>query len=68
MLSIIMADFAGGLTGFFVSTFVIVIFGEIIPQASCSRYALEVSSGYVGRLDELCHVAFGLNSCVFAIS
>jgi len=44
LLSILLADKAGGLLGFFVSTFVIVIFGEILPQAACSRYALEVGS------------------------
>lgn len=37
LLSILMAEKAGGLVGFLVSTFVIVIFGEIIPQAVCSR-------------------------------
>ena len=44
LLSILMADMTGGLTGFLVSTFAIVIFGEIIPQATCSRYALEIGS------------------------
>lgn len=42
MLSILMADLTSGLVGFIVSTAVIVIFGEIIPQAICSRYALQV--------------------------
>jgi hypothetical protein len=44
LLSIILADLSGGLIGFLASTFLIVIFGEIIPQASCSRYALEIGS------------------------
>lgn len=44
LLSILMAEKAGGLVGFLVSTFVIVIFGEILPQALCSRYALEIGS------------------------
>lgn len=43
-LSIVMADMSNGLVGFFVSTFVIVIFGEIIPQAVCSRYALKIGA------------------------
>jgi len=44
LLSILMADVAGGLAGFLVSTAVIVIFGEILPQAACSRYALQIGS------------------------
>ena len=40
LLSILMADMTSGLVGFFSSTILIVIFGEIIPQASCSRHAL----------------------------
>lgn len=47
MLSILMADKAGGLIGFLSSTFVIVIFGEIIPQAVCARYALEIGSRFI---------------------
>ena len=42
MLSILMADLTSGLVGFIVSTAVIVVFGEIIPQALCSRFALQV--------------------------
>jgi len=44
LLSILMADLTGGMTGFLVSTFAIVIFGEIVPQSSCSRYPLEIGS------------------------
>lgn len=43
-LSILLANFAGGLIGFVLSTSFIVIFGEIIPQAACSRYALYIGS------------------------
>jgi metal transporter CNNM len=42
MLSILMADMTSGVVGFLSSTIMIVIFGEIIPQASCSRHALKV--------------------------
>ena len=42
LLSILMADITSGLVGFLVSTFAIVIFGEIIPQAICSRFPLQV--------------------------
>jgi metal transporter CNNM len=45
-LSILMAslDFLGGFGGFLGSTAVIVIFGEIIPQAACAKYALHVGA------------------------
>ena len=39
-LSILMANMTSGLIGFFISTLLIVLFGEIIPQATCSRHAL----------------------------
>jgi len=42
LLGILLADFAGGTLGFLISTALIVIFGEIIPQALFSRYALQV--------------------------
>lgn len=42
MLSILLADMTSGLMGFFSSTALIVIFGEIMPQAACSRYGLVV--------------------------
>lgn len=40
LLSILMANMTSGLIGFFTSTILIVLFGEIIPQATCSRHAL----------------------------
>ena len=46
-LSILMADITSGTMGLILSTIMIVIFGEIIPQATCSRYALLV--GYYTR-------------------
>jgi metal transporter CNNM len=47
LLSVLMADISSGLIGFLVSTVLIVIFGEIMPQAACSRYALQVGSATV---------------------
>mmetsp|Transcript_28128 Transcript_28128/g.80727 ORF Transcript_28128/g.80727 Transcript_28128/m.80727 type:complete len:555 (+) Transcript_28128:2-1666(+) len=42
--SILVAGIASGTVGFLVSTGLIVIFGEILPQAACSRYALQVGA------------------------
>jgi len=44
LLSILLAQFTGGLLGFVLSSSFIVIFGEIVPQASCSRHALYLGS------------------------
>lgn len=44
LLSILLADLTSGLIGFLASTILIVIFGEIVPQASCSRYALFIGA------------------------
>lgn len=44
LLSILLADKTGGAVGLLASTFLIVIFGEIVPQALCSRYALAIGS------------------------
>eukprot|EP00542_Grammatophora_oceanica_P012062 CAMPEP_0194030466 /NCGR_PEP_ID=MMETSP0009_2-20130614/3936_1 /TAXON_ID=210454 /ORGANISM="Grammatophora oceanica, Strain CCMP 410" /LENGTH=737 /DNA_ID=CAMNT_0038670413 /DNA_START=215 /DNA_END=2429 /DNA_ORIENTATION=- len=44
LLSILLADISGGTAGFLISTFLIVIFGEILPQALCARYALQIGS------------------------
>ncbi len=43
-VSIILGSVAGGLVAGVTATGLIVIFGEIIPQAACARYALEVGS------------------------
>lgn len=42
LLGILMADLTSGTVGFITSTAMIVVFGEIIPQATFSRYALQV--------------------------
>ena len=42
--SILMASIAGGIAGFLISTILILFLGEIIPQAVCSRYALQIGS------------------------
>lgn len=47
LMSIFSAEIFDGTVGFILSTFLIVIFGEIIPQALCSRYALRIGSATV---------------------
>ena len=42
-----LADLTSGTIGFVVSTFMIVIFGEILPQATCQRYSLAIGSKLV---------------------
>ena len=42
LLSIFLSGIASGLVGFAVSTALIVVFGEILPQAVCARHALHV--------------------------
>lgn len=44
LLSILMADFTTGFVGFILSTTIIVILGEIFPQATCSRHGLAVGA------------------------
>ena len=39
-----MGDLTSGLMGLIISTAIITLFGEIIPQAACSRYALIVGA------------------------
>ncbi|MFC1622486.1 CNNM domain-containing protein [Patescibacteria group bacterium] len=43
-LAIFLGDIASGVAAGFIATGLIVIFGEIIPQATFSRYALEVGA------------------------
>ena len=40
LLSILSADIVGQGAGFFISTGLIVVFGEIVPQAICTRHGL----------------------------
>jgi metal transporter CNNM len=44
LLSILVADKFGGIVGVLASTFLVLLFGEIIPQAVCNRYALYIGS------------------------
>jgi hypothetical protein len=44
LFSILIADKTGGIIGFITSTFLILIFAEIVPQSICTRYALYIGS------------------------
>ena len=44
LLSILMADIAGGAIALIASTALIVIFGEIVPQAICSRHGVKAGA------------------------
>ena len=57
-LSILMANLTSGVMGFAISTIAIVIFGEIIPQALCSRYALYIGSIFVPLVSVLIIVLY----------
>lgn len=46
-ISILSADLTSGLLGFFLSSALIVIFGEIFPQALCVKYTLFIGSATV---------------------
>ena len=44
LLSILMADIAGGAIALIASTALIVVFGEIVPQAICSRHGVKAGA------------------------
>ena len=44
ILSILMADIAGGVIAVVTSTALIVVFGEIVPQAICSRHGVKAGA------------------------
>ena len=47
LIAILMADLTDGLEGLALSTLSIVILGEIVPQAACSRYGLYIGANTV---------------------
>ena len=47
LLAIFLADLTSGIMGLVLSTCLIVLFGEITPQAVCTRYRLAVGAGTI---------------------
>lgn len=47
LVAILMADLTDGLVGLALSTLSIVVFGEILPQAACSRHGLYIGANTV---------------------
>eukprot|EP00227_Mantoniella_beaufortii_P011748 CAMPEP_0197579642 /NCGR_PEP_ID=MMETSP1326-20131121/3606_1 /TAXON_ID=1155430 /ORGANISM="Genus nov. species nov., Strain RCC2288" /LENGTH=829 /DNA_ID=CAMNT_0043143169 /DNA_START=215 /DNA_END=2704 /DNA_ORIENTATION=- len=47
MVAILMSNLTDGIVGLVISTLAIVIFGEIMPQAACSRHALYIGANTV---------------------
>jgi metal transporter CNNM len=45
--SIVLAELTSGYVGFAMSTALIVVFGEIVPQAVCARFALTIGARFV---------------------
>lgn len=43
-LAVLLDAFAGGIVGFVITTFLVVTFGEIVPQVVCHRHGLYVGS------------------------
>jgi metal transporter CNNM len=39
-----MADLTSGTAGMLISTGIVLVFGEVIPQAVCARYALYIGA------------------------
>ena len=57
-LSILLADLTSGLLGFLLSTVLIFIFGEILPQAVCSRFGLQIGAKIVWLMKILIFLLF----------
>jgi metal transporter CNNM len=59
-LAIVMAGFTGGFEGFVLSTLLIMIFGEITPQAICSRHGLAIGAFLYPVIWTVCWAFFPL--------
>ena len=59
--SILMAGLADPIVGFVISTVVLVIFAEILPQAVCSRHALEIGGFVAPFVKVLMYILFPIS-------
>jgi len=66
-LAILMGDLTSGTMGLILSTAIITIFGEIIPQAVCSRYALYIGSHMTWYVYIFMFITFPISFPVSAI-
>lgn len=66
-LSILMGDLTSGIVGLIVSTAIITVFGEIIPQATCSRYALTVGANTTWFIYIFMFITFPISFPISAI-
>lgn len=67
ILSIIMADMTSGIAGMLITTGIVMIFGEIIPQAICSRYALVIGAHTMWVLYIVVFITFPISFPLSAI-
>mgnify|MGYP001183830845 CR=1 FL=1 len=56
-IATLLADATAGVLGMFITTGLIVVFGEIVPQSVCSRYALQV---YVYAYMYMCNICMNV--------
>jgi metal transporter CNNM len=66
-LAILMGDLTSGVMGLIISTGIITIFGEIIPQAVCSRYALIMGANTTWIIYFFMFVTFPISFPISAI-
>jgi metal transporter CNNM len=66
-ISILMGDLTSGLYGLIISTGVITIFGEIVPQAICSRHALFIGAHTTWYIYIFIFITFPLSYPISAI-
>lgn len=66
-LSILLGDLTSGMVGLLLSTSIITIFGEIVPQALCSRYALFVGANTTWIIYFFMFVTFPISFPISAI-
>jgi len=61
ILSILMSILADPVVGFLISTFLLVVFTEILPQAICSRHALVIGSAVAPFVQMLIYILFPIS-------